>query len=180
LSAVLAATAVSVVTGQASERGPQAGVEALVQQRCGYERLAEAETACVGMLADGLMMAMDQRIATVTTGLQAASASELSDFETGLMQSQTRWRTGMEAKCQNRGAARGAMPAARQICRLAEGLARNRRLDSALAGEFATMAGMSGDRPRLEGKVNLRIPLTGGIPGGPAGELELEIPLTRY
>lgn len=137
----------------------------MISTACGAESTAHGFAACVGVLADGRLLAMDTRIATVTGRLAGVDPQMLARFERDLTTIHRTWRRGMEDACRDR---TGGDSGQRQVCRLDATLAREETLDSLLAEAFGALgAGQAAD-PYLPREVEIFVPLPGlprGVPG---------------
>jgi len=135
--------------------------------RCGQEEGARA--ACLGVIADTRMVAMERRIAALAAAGQAGDPGALVERARALERAQARWRETVESRC---GARRGAL--ARQRCRLDAALAREAALAPILARAAAPSRGPAAPGVMLPPSIGLEF-----RPGlhGPVPLLRFAVPL---
>lgn len=145
-----------------------AGEEAAI---CAEEATRPGRAACLGLVADRGLLAMETYLAGIAPALQGAEAVEIVGFERGLMASQADWRRKAERVCRRQPAG-----VARQSCRVSQVLAREAALAEVLERAFAPLGGVPGGLPFATDGVEIFVPLDGT--GRPRPFLRLEAPLT--
>lgn len=150
---------------------------------CLAEATGPGRSACLELIADQRLMALETRVDTAPTQFQGATAAGVAAFGDGLRDDQRDWRRGMEKACRKQ---RGT---ARQSCRIDAISARNAQLDEA----FRALPGQAdpyfGDSVRIivplpnpaNDRIRRRLGRGGRLPEGQIGEpfpfLEFDVPL---
>lgn len=138
---------------------------------CAEEATGPGRAACLGLVADQGVMAMETYLAGITTSIQGARPAQITGFERGLTASQADWRRKAERECR-----RQPVGVARQSCRVAEVRAREVALVEIVGRAFAPLGGVPGGVPFATDGVEILVPLDGR--GTPRPFLRLGTPLT--
>lgn len=149
-----------------------AGAETLekAERPCLAELLRGAVAVCLGHVADERDAAMEARIASTLSGLQAAYPGELRALAIRYREAQAAWRVAIEEGCDDEDVV------FEQRCRLAAVLAREAEVVASLARASADLGGSPepgiGAPEALEVVVPLELP-----PGVGTGDEKVRVPL---
>ncbi|MEM7505574.1 MAG: hypothetical protein AAF415_02425 [Pseudomonadota bacterium] len=159
--------------GLVPEPGVASPFESRAATACAIEATEHGRAACLGLLADNRLLALETRLSNITAALQGATAAGIVEFERGLYVDQTRWRREITREC-----GKASSSLARETCRLGAIAAREDQIDAVLARAFAPLGGVPGETAILPGEVEVFVPL-GRAERGAFPFLSLDIPLTR-
>jgi hypothetical protein len=149
-----------------------AGAETLerAERPCLAELLRGAQAACLGYLADERDAAMEARIASTLSGLQAAYPGELRVLTIRYREAQAAWRVAVEEGCEDDDIV------FEQRCRLAAVLARAKDVAESLARASADLGGRPEAEIPVPEAVEIVIPLE-LPPGVGTGDETVSVPL---
>ena len=150
-----------------------AGDRYALPSTCRVESIEAAIRACIDHETDQVLERMDAEIVSATANLQAASGSQLRQFEKDLRSNQRNWKLRSDAEC----AARSRQSKVRQsICRHATALARLETLGQSLRDLQEQGGGSLALGPLDLDNIEVLVPLE--VPGGPRFSEELRLPFS--
>ena len=149
-----------VVPPQAALAG---GIGDLIAARCGSELTAHGQSACLGVLTDERMTAMNRTLAGLPAQIQGADARTLRAFDRDIRRAQRVWRQSMEADCR---AATGLTAGPRRnlvwrLCLLQKTMRRKDELTGIIRLAFEHLGGAPGGVSYVPDEVEVFIPLGG-------------------
>ena len=149
-----------------------AGADTLdrVERPCQTELLRRAQAICLGYLADERDAAMEARIASTLSGLQAARPRELRALAIRYRGAQAEWRAAVDEGCA------GDDVVLVERCRLAAVLVREEEVALSLARASADFGGAAAPAFPTPDAVELLIPLE-LPPGIGSGDERMRVPL---
>jgi hypothetical protein len=152
-----------------------AGAETLerVERPCLTELLRGAQAVCLGYVAEQRDAAMEARIASTLSGLQAAYPGELRELAIRYREAQAAWRAAVEEGCGEEGEGDIVFE---QRCRLAAVLAREEEVAASLARASADLGGPPETEVLVPEAVEVVIPLE-LPPGIGTGDETVSVPL---
>jgi hypothetical protein len=139
------------------------------ERPCLSELLRGAQAICLGHEADERDAAMEARIASTLSGLQAAYPGELRALAIHYREAQSAWRAAVEEACEDDDIV------FEQRCRLAAVLAREEEVAESLARASADLGGREAEFPAPDA-VEVIIPLE-LPPGVGTGDETVSVPL---
>lgn len=149
-----------------------AGAQTLerAERPCQTELLRGAWAACLSYVADQRDAAMEARIASALSGLQAARPGDLRALASRYRDAQAAWRVAVEEGCEDEDIV------FEQRCRLAAVLAREDEVAESLARASADLGGPSETEILAPDVIEIQIPLELPAGVGMRGEL-VSVPL---